>query len=447
MTTVRPPQAGRRAPAAGAPAGPEASVRSGAASGPMSPDLREAYTSVPVEPFEVLLPAHRPSDQRPVDPVDPVEPPPAEPLPAEPLPAGRRRSGPVPGREPGVVPAILAEALPDGSVRCLACAHRCLVRPGRRGICGVRENRNGTLVSLVYGQAVAANLEPIEKKPLYHAWPGSAAYSISTIGCNFHCRFCQNWEISQAPREGLTPWTIDLPPDEVVARARATGARSIAYTYVEPTIFIEYALDTARLARAAGLGNVFVTNGYQTPEALEVLAPVLDAANVDLKGFSDRFYRRVCGARLQPVLEALALMRRLGIWVEVTTLVVPGLNDDPAELTALAEWIVSELGPETPWHVSRFFPAYQMLDVPPTPLRTLAETARIGRQAGLKHVYPGNAPELGGNDTRCAACGQLLIRRRGYRIVENVLVDGCCPACGSRLAGIGLAEARRKGVA
>ncbi len=402
--------------------------------GPMSPRLDEAYTSLPVDPFDAPPADRPPSDAGPADPV-------------EPLAAGVERPGPGDGTERGVVPAILVESLPDGSVRCNACAHRCLVRPGRRGICQVRENRDGTLVSLVYGRAVAATLEPIEKKPLYHAWPGTGAYSISTAGCNFHCRFCQNWEVAQAPREGLAPWTIDLPPDEVVARAGAAGARSIAYTYVEPTIFIEYALDTARLARAAGLGNVFVTNGYQTPEALELLAPVLDAANVDLKGFSDRFYRRVCGARLQPVLEALVLMRRLGIWVEVTTLVVPGWNDDPGELAALAEWIASELGPETPWHVSRFFPAYRMLDLRPTPLRTLAETAGIGRRAGLKHVYPGNAPELGEGDTRCASCGQLLIRRRGYRIVENVLVRGGCPGCGARLAGIGLAEARRRGVA
>ncbi len=401
---------------------------------PMSADLREAYTSLPAEPFDASPAPARPVDTEPADPLDALF-------------AGVDRPGPMLGAEPGVAPAVLAEPLPDGSVRCNACAHRCLIRPGRRGICQVRENRDGTLVSLVYGQAVAATLEPIEKKPLYHAWPGTGAYSISTVGCNFHCRFCQNWEISQAPREGLAPWTMELPPEEVVARARVAGARSIAYTYIEPTIFIEYALDTAHLARSAGLGNVFVTNGYQTPEALELLAPVIDAANVDLKGFSDRFYRRVCGARLQPVLEALVLMRRLGIWVEVTTLVVPGWNDDPAELTGLAEWIVAELGPETPWHVSRFLPAYQMWDLPPTPLRTLTETAEIGRQAGLKHVYPGNAPELGGGDTRCASCGRLLIRRRGYRIVENVLVAGCCPACGARLAGIGLEEVRRRGVA
>ncbi len=345
------------------------------------------------------------------------------------------------------VTAVLAEAQPDGSVRCHVCAHRCLIRPGRRGVCHVRENRGGTLVSLVHGKAVAATLEPIEKKPLYHAWPGSSAYSISTVGCNFHCRFCQNWEIAQAVPQGIQARTVHLDPTEVVAEARAAGARSIAYTYVEPTVFIEYVLDTARRAQAAGLGNVLVTNGYQTPEAVEIFAPYVDAANVDLKGFSDRFYRQVCGARLQPVLDALVLMRRLGIWVEVTTLVVPGGNDDPAELADLAEWIVAELGPQTPWHVSRFFPAFRMADVPPTPIGRLAETAAIGRRAGLEHVYAGNAPELGGSDTHCATCGERLIRRRGYRIVENALAGGCCPACGARLAGIGLERPRRVGVA
>lgn len=338
----------------------------------------------------------------------------------------------------GVASAVLAEPFPDGSVRCHACAHRCLIRPDRIGICGVRENRGGTLVTLVYGEVVSSIAEPIEKKPLYHVRPGCLAYSIATQGCNLHCRFCQNWEISQAPREGFRPRSRHLPPAEVVAEALASGARAIAYTYVEPTIFIEYVLDTARLARDAGLLNVLVTNGYQTPEALELLAPVVDAANVDLKGFSDRFYRRVCGARLAPVLEALVLMRRLGIWVEVTTLVVPGGNDDPGELMDLAEWIVAELGPETPWHVSRFFPAYRMTDVPPTSLGTLTDVAAIGRRAGLKHVYAGNAPELGGSDTACAGCHRILIRRRGYRVVENGLVDGRCPGCGARLAGIGL---------
>ena len=226
------------------------------------------------------------------------------------------------------VPTILAESCADGSVRCGVCAHRCLVRPGRRGICGVRENRDGQLVSLAYGGVVALGLDPIEKKPLFHVAPGSTAYSIATAGCPFHCTFCQNWEIAQGPRLGLDLPTRQLPPARVVEEAAAHGAGSIAYTYVEPTVFLEYALDTARLARRAGLRNLFITDGYATPEAVALLAPVLDAANVDLKSFDDAFYRKVCGARLAPVLESIVAMRRAGIWLELTTLVIPGRNDD-----------------------------------------------------------------------------------------------------------------------
>jgi pyruvate formate lyase activating enzyme len=333
------------------------------------------------------------------------------------------------------VPALLAEAQPDGSVRCAVCAHRCLVRPGRMGICGVRENQAGRLVSLAYGEVVAVGLDPIEKKPLFHLAPGSTAYSIATAGCPFHCRFCQNWEIAQAPRLGLKLRTRPLPPERVVAEALASGARSIAYTYVEPTVFLEYALDTARLGRAAGLHNVFVSDGYATPEAIGLLAPVLDAANVDLKSFDDAFYRTLCGARLAHVLEAIVAMREAGIWLELTTLVIPGRNDGDGELRALTAWIVATLGPETPWHVSRFFPAHRMQDVPPTPPATLRRAAEIGREAGLLHVYVGNAPELSLEDTTCVGCGRVLIERHGYRTDVRLADDGTCPACARPLAG------------
>jgi pyruvate formate lyase activating enzyme len=342
------------------------------------------------------------------------------------------------GSERGVAPAILAEPQDDGSVRCVLCAHRCLIRPGRRGICMVRENRDGQLVTLVYGEAVSVALDPIEKKPLFHVDPGSTAYSIATWGCNFHCRFCQNWEIAQAGREHIHVPARHLPPEDVVAEARALGAGSIAYTYVEPTIFAEYAVDSARLARAAGIRNVFVSNGYMTPEAVGVLGPLLDAANVDIKGFNDRFYRRYLGATLEPVKESLVLLQQAGVWLEITTLLVPGLNDDATELEALATWVRDALGPETPWHLSRFFPAYRLTDVPPTPLPTLLAAAEIGRRVGLAHVYVGNAPDVGGEDTTCAGCGRLLIARRGFRVARNELVEGACPGCGRRLAGIGL---------
>ena len=338
----------------------------------------------------------------------------------------------------GPVPTVLAESYPDGSVRCGVCAHRCLVRSGRTGICGVRENRAGELVSLAYGAVVAIGLDPIEKKPLFHVAPGSTAYSIATAGCPFHCSFCQNWEIAQGPRLGLDLPTRQLPPAAVVEEAIAHGADSIAYTYVEPTVFLEYALDTARLAQAAGLRNLFVTDGYATPEAVALLGPVLDAANVDLKAFDDAFYRKLCGARLAPVLESIVAMRRAGIWLELTTLVIPGRNDDEGQLRSLVRWIVETLGPETPWHVSRFHPAYRLLDVPPTPLERLRQVAELGREAGLAHVYVGNAPELGLEDTRCAGCGRVLIERRGYQVRVHLAPDGGCPDCGRLLAGRGL---------
>ncbi len=356
---------------------------------------------------------------------------------------GRGRVHDLPAR--GVAPARLGEVLADGAVRCHACAHRCLIRLDRRGICGVRANAGGRLMTLVYGEAVAVHTEPIEKKPLFHAWPGTASYSIATRGCNFHCRFCQNWEIAQAEREELVPLATTLPPDAVVEGALASGARSISYTYVEPTVFLEYAYDTARLARAAGLGNVLVTNGYQTAEAIELLAPVCDAANVDLKGFSDAVYRRIVGARLAPVLETLVGMRRAGIWVEVTTLLIPGLTDDEPQLTAIAEWIGTELGPETPWHVSRFHPAHRMAAVPPTPRASVLRAVDIGRRSGLAHVYAGNLAESGLEDTRCAGCGRPLIRRTGFRTSRIDLLDGGCPSCGRKLAGIGLAAAGGRG--
>ncbi|HEX5149272.1 MAG TPA: AmmeMemoRadiSam system radical SAM enzyme [Candidatus Limnocylindrales bacterium] len=341
--------------------------------------------------------------------------------------------------ERGVAPAILAKSLADGSVRCDLCAHRCLVRPGRIGICGVRENIDGQLVSLVHGKAVAACLDPIEKKPLYHVVPGSMAYSIATRGCNFHCRFCQNWVIAQGPNEDLRPLSLHLPPESVVAEAIAGRARSVAYTYVEPTIFAEYLLDTARLAKGEGLLGLLITNGYQTPEALDLFAPWIDAANVDLKSFSDRFYRRLCGARLAPVLESLAGMRRRGIWVEVTTLLIPGQNDDPGELRELTAWLVRELGPDTPWHVSRFFPAHRMAGLPITPLASIRAAIGIGRAAGLRHVYPGNVPALGGDlsdDTRCPGCGHTVVRRKGYAVLENRIVDGGCPDCRTPIRGL-----------
>ncbi|HHS96344.1 MAG TPA: AmmeMemoRadiSam system radical SAM enzyme [Chloroflexi bacterium] len=332
---------------------------------------------------------------------------------------------------------MLYERLSDQRVRCNLCAHRCMIAEGKRGVCQVRENRGGTLYSLVYERLIAQHVDPIEKKPLHHFYPGSTAYSIATPGCNFRCQWCQNWEISQMPREQHFIMGQPTTPEQIVAAARRTGSRSIAYTYTEPTVFFELTYDTARLAHEAGIANVYVTNGYMTEEMLKTIHPYLDAANVDLKAFRDETYRKYVGARLQPVLDSLKKMKELGIWVEVTTLVIPGINDDPAELRDAAEFIAQELGPETPWHISRFFPAYRMADVPPTPIATLQRAREIGEEAGLWYIYVGNV--AGEANTLCHICGHTLIRRSGYWILEqDVTPESTCPVCGAEVAGVGM---------
>jgi pyruvate formate lyase activating enzyme len=336
--------------------------------------------------------------------------------------------------------AMFWEKANDGRVRCGLCRFNCLIAPGRRGHCGVRENRAGTLVTLVYGRSIAENVDPIEKKPLYHYHPGSRSYSVATVGCNLRCLHCQNYEISQWPHQHTTIPGSELPPAAIVAAAQRNGCRSIAYTYTEPTIFYEYAYDTAVLARKAGIGNVFVTNGYTTTAALEAIAPYLDAANVDLKGFTETFYREVTGASLAGVLECLKDYRRLGIWLEVTTLLIPGLNDANAELRALAEFIAGSLGREVPWHISAFHPTYRMLDRPATPAAALQRAATIGREAGLCHVYLGNLTGVGGEDTLCPHCGETVVSRRGFRVVAMAIDGGCCRACGGTVAGVGMGD-------
>jgi pyruvate formate lyase activating enzyme len=328
------------------------------------------------------------------------------------------------------------EKASEGKVKCSLCRFRCLIAEGRRGVCGVRENREGTLYTLVYGKSIAENIDPIEKKPLFHYYPGSRSFSVATVGCNFRCLHCQNADISQWPHAGRPIAGRELPPAEIVRRAKAAGCRSIAYTYTEPTIFLEYAYDTAVLAHREEIGNVFVTNGYTTPEALEAIAPYLDAANVDLKGFSERFYREVAGATLQGVLDTLKVYRRLGIWIEVTTLIIPGHNDDEADLKGIARFIAEELGPQVPWHVSAFYPTYKMLDSPPTPVATLRKARQIGLDAGLRYVYEGNVPGEGGENTLCPACGKVVIERCGFRLGEVHIKDGGCGFCGEKLDGV-----------
>ncbi len=326
----------------------------------------------------------------------------------------------------------------DGeSVRCVLCRFNCLINPGRRGICNVRENRGGILYSLVYGKLCAEHPDPIEKKPLFHVLPGSRSYSIASVGCNFGCRHCQNFTISQLPRNGSIQG-VHRTPDEVVSQALAADCRSIAYTYTEPTIFFEFAYDTARVASAAGLTNIFVTNGYISKEPLALIAPYLHAANIDLKGFSEQFYRDVVHAKLPQVLDSIVEYKRQGVWIELTTLLIPGLNDSPEELQEIASYIVTYLGVDTPWHVSQFYPTYLMLDRPRTPLATLRLAREIGKAAGLRYVYEGNVPGEGGENSWCPSCSTLLIQRHGYTITANKIRNGCCPACGTEIAGIGM---------
>jgi len=339
--------------------------------------------------------------------------------------------------------ALLYEKLEDGRVRCQLCAHRCLIAEGKRGICRVRENRDGALYSLVYGQVIAQGVDPIEKKPLFHFHPGSTALSVATVGCNFRCTFCQNAEISQMPRDLGRVQGRQVAPEAIVTAAKRYQCRSIAYTYTEPTIFFEYSHDIARLAHQEGIANVYVTNGYMTAEMLGMFTssgepPLLDAANVDLKAFRDQFYRRQCGATLQPVLDSLLMMKEREVWLEVTTLVIPGLNDSDQELGDISRFIAQELGEDTPWHVSRFHPTYKLTDLPSTSVSTLHRAREIGLEEGLRYVYEGNVPGGGGENTICPTCGQVVIRRVGYSILENSARGGVCAHCGAEIAGVGL---------
>lgn len=331
--------------------------------------------------------------------------------------------------------AMLYEQLKDKEVHCFLCNHHCRIKPSEFGSCGMRQNLEGRLHTHAYGESIAANADPVEKKPLYHFLPGSRSFSIATMGCNFQCGFCQNWRISQANKrsENLARG-IGLSPEQIVEEAKARNCASIAYTYTEPTIFFEYAYDTAKLAKAEGIANVFVTNGFMTRQALESIQPYLDACNVDLKSFSKDFYKNVCHGRLQPVLDNIRTIRELGIWLEVTTLVIPGSNDSEAEFQSIAEFLA---GVDTgiPWHISRFHPDYKYTDGGPTPLSVMRSAYDLGKAAGLEHVYLGN---VAGEslDTDCHHCGHRLITR-GFGGAEiDLTEEGGCPKCRARLAGV-----------
>lgn len=335
--------------------------------------------------------------------------------------------------------AYLYEPLKNNEVKCNLCHHRCVIRDGKRGICTVRENSNGVLQTLVFGRVIAEHVDPIEKKPLFQFLPGTLSYSVATAGCNFQCKFCQNASIAQLPRDHGGIISGDYrTPEAVVDAAQKSGAKSIAYTYTEPTVYFEFAYETARLAHERNLKNVFVTNGYMTPEALEMISPYLDAANVDLKAFSEEFYLKLCSARMDPVLRSLIKMKELGIFIEITTLIIPGWNDDLSELKQLAGFISQKLGPETPWHISRFHPTYKLTDRSSTPVSTLKSAREIGIDAGLKYVYTGNVPGDNGEHTHCPSCGKTVIERWGFSIRGYNIKNGECVYCNADIHGVGL---------
>jgi pyruvate formate lyase activating enzyme len=349
--------------------------------------------------------------------------------------------------------AMYYEKLPDGNVRCRMCPSECTLGEGQRGPCKVRANFSGVLYTLVYGRPVALANDPVEKKPLFHVLPGSAAFSLSTVGCNLGCIFCQNWETSQvAPEDGshrrmieiaryefpgIATSTDEVTPAQIVAMAQALGADSVAYTYTEASVYYEYMLDTAKIAREKGLKNLWITCGYLNPEPLRELCKYINAANVDLKGFTEEFYQTYCKASLEPVLRTLKILHEEKVWFEITNLVIPGANDDPDTVRAMCRWIVENLGADYPLHFSRFYPRYRLTDKPPTPLETLKLCARIAREEGIHFVYVGNVPEEPDlENTFCPSCGKLLVRRYGFLVTECNIKNGACSFCGEPVPGI-----------
>ena len=333
-----------------------------------------------------------------------------------------------------MIEAYLYKKLPDKKVLCQNCAHYCQISAGKRGICGERENIDGKLYALNYGKAIACHIDPIEKKPFFHFLPGSHSLSIATVGCNFRCDNCQNWDISQGSKQIKEIPGENLSPQQIVKLAIENKLPSISYTYTEPTIFLEYALDTMKIVKSQGLKNAWVTNGFLSKEALELIAPYLDAANVDLKSFDEKFYQKNCGGKLQPILDTLKLMKKMGIWTEITTLVIPSLSDSNENFNDIAQFIYRELGSETPWHVSKFSPkiSWKLQHLPETQLETIEKACQIGLETGLKYVYSGNIIGQASEDTYCSKCNTVNIDRTGYQIVR-LDKNGFCYKCGTDL--------------
>jgi len=338
----------------------------------------------------------------------------------------------------GLDKADLWESDDQGVVHCLLCAHGCKIREGATGLCQVRENHQGVLYTRAFEGLCSAGADPIEKKPLFHFLPGTQTFSIASLGCNLRCEFCQNWQISQACVSDR-PEGHRAHPEAIVQAALDSRCESLAYTYTEPTVFMELCAKCGKLARARGLKNVFVSNGFMTREAIEYAVPWLDAINIDLKAFDPMFYRAACHADLQAVLASIEMIaRETSLWMEITTLVIPGRNDDEDQLRRLVEFLVTKAGPDVPWHVSRFHPQYQWSDVSCTPRDTLEKAVEIGRAGGLNYVYMGNLPGVDSESTRCPQCDTRLIHRQGYRIVANHLKQGQCPTCALQVPGVGV---------
>ncbi|MDO8661813.1 MAG: AmmeMemoRadiSam system radical SAM enzyme [Candidatus Omnitrophota bacterium] len=331
--------------------------------------------------------------------------------------------------------AFLYEKLTKKIVHCYLCSHHCRIANRKFGFCGVRENVEGTLYTHAYGNVVAAQVDPIEKKPLYHFLPGSKSFSIAALGCNFRCSFCQNWEISQQPnKSGANLQEEEFLPADIAEEALKNDCQSISYTYTEPTIFFEYAYETAQAAKESGLCNIFVTNGYMTKECITMIKPYLDAANIDLKFFNDASYQKNCAGRLKPVLDSIRLMKELGIWVEVTTLVIPGENDSEAELSGIADFLAG-VDKAMPWHISRFHPDYKFRKYGLTPEDTLKKAYSIGVKAGLDFIYIGNVSGWG-NDTLCPSCKKILIKREYFNILEYNIQENKCIYCQKEVPGV-----------
>jgi len=330
--------------------------------------------------------------------------------------------------------AYLYKRISGKKVRCDLCNHRCVIDDGEKGLCYVRENTGGVLFSLVYNKIIAENSDPIEKKPLFHFMPGTSSLSIATMGCNFRCFYCQNYGISRTPSDFGIIEGKEVTPEEVVKHALANGDSSISYTYTEPTVFFEYAYDTAKIARKKGLKNIFVTNGFMTRESLEMIRPYLDAANVDLKSFSNKTYMEKMGGRVKPVLDNIILMKKMDIWVEVTTLVIPTINDSDKELRQIADFIAG-VDKGIPWHISAYYPSYKS-DIPPTSAEQIKKAIEIGKKAGLEYVYGGNITGSSFENTYCPVCKSMLIERDRFYVISNKLKNGKCPKCGEELKGI-----------